>query len=383
MRSVPWDAAPDVPWRMFTGPLEQWPNLPTFLIGEYVIVACALIAFVHSRRGGRAGRLIFLAALVAGTTNDLVFLALPSVDNFWQAQASVMLTPRLPFYIPCMYVAFMYWPTVAVRRLGLGRWPAAALTGLAACLLYAPYDVVGAKFLWWTWHDTDASVAARLLGAPVSSSLWVLTFVGAFALLVDIVLRDKEVTGRRFAAGLTLVAFAATPAMMLQMRVLQIVDGGRPGHLAFGAGLALYTVAAVFGRRTANRTGLPADRMGRGAVAAYLLMLTVNMTFFAPETHVSTGLHQSPGPCDVREPDILGGERLKFLCVDNYEEDFTFACTTPPAAGTRWYTICGRAHTDRAAYATAVGGLSLAGIAVFSTMFGAVGGRRHRVKKTR
>ena len=21
-------------------------------------------------------------------------------------------------------------------------------------MIYAPYDITGAKFLWWTWHDT-------------------------------------------------------------------------------------------------------------------------------------------------------------------------------------------------------------------------------------
>ena len=28
-----------------------------------------------------------------------------------QAQAVLMLTPRMPLYIPCVYNAFMYWPT--------------------------------------------------------------------------------------------------------------------------------------------------------------------------------------------------------------------------------------------------------------------------------
>jgi hypothetical protein len=37
---------------------------------------------------------------------------------------------------------------------------------------------VGAKFLWWTWHDTDAPIRERILGAPVGSSSWVLTFSG-------------------------------------------------------------------------------------------------------------------------------------------------------------------------------------------------------------
>ena len=371
MRTVPWDVSPDLPWRLFTGPIEQWAQQPTFLIGEYVIILCAVVAFVHARRAGHANLLICVAALVAGTANDLIFMALPTVDTFWQGQASIMLTPRLPLYIPCTYVVFMYWPTVAVRRLGLGRWSTAALTGLVACVLYAPYDIVGAKFLWWTWHDTDAAIAARLLGAPVSSSLWVLTFMGSFALLLDAVLRDREVTRKRFLVGSALIACVTTPLMMLQMTVLQAIDGGTPGYLALGLGGAAYGTVAFLRRRPVNRGRPPVDRLGLGVVAAFLLMLTVNMAFFAPETHVSTGLHQVPGPCDVEESDILGGTRQKYLCIDNYAEDYTFACTTPPADGTRWFTVCGKAHTNYAAYMAAIGGLSLAGIAIFSMLLGA------------
>lgn len=370
MRTAPWDVSPDLPWKVFTSPLEQWAEQPTFLIGEYVIILSALTAVVHARRTGSVNRLICLAALVAGTGNDLIFMALPLVDNFWQGQASIMLTPRLPLYIPCIYVSFMYWPTVAVRRLGLERWPAAALTGLVACMFYAPYDIVGAKFLWWTWHDTDAAIAARLFGAPVSSSLWVLTFAGSFALLLDLVLRDREVTRRRFATGLALAACLTTPMMMVQMTTLQTLDGGVPGYLAFGMGLVAYGTVAFLGRRAANLGKLPVDSLGCGAVAAYLFMLSVNMTIFAPEKHASTGLHQLPGPCDIEESDIVGGIRKKFLCIDNYEEDFTFACTAPPADGARWFTICGKAHTNYPVYSAAVGGLSLTGVVVFFILFG-------------
>ena len=373
MGTLPWDAAPHLPWQVFTGPVEQWATQPTFLIGETVIILCAFTALFHARRGGRASLLICLAALVAGTGNDLIFMALPQVDTFWQGQASIMLTARLPLYIPCMYVVFMYWSTVAVRRLGLRRWSTAALTGLIACLFYAPYDIVGAKFLWWTWHDSDASIAARLLGAPVGSSLWVLTFAGSFALLLDIVLRNREISRKGFASGLALAACLTTPMMMLQMTVLQTIDGGTPGYPAFGIGLATYGAVAFLGRRGVKQGQLPVDWLGRGAAAAYLLMLAVNMTFFEPATHQSTGLHQLPGPCEVEEPDILGGTRKKFLCTDDYQEDFTFTCARPPADGTRWFTICGKAHTNYAAYAGVVGGLSLSGIVVFSMLFGALG----------
>jgi hypothetical protein len=166
--------------------------------------------------------------------------------------------------------------------------------------------------------------------------------------------------------------------MMIQMTALQQLDGGTPGYLAFGAGAVIYGIVAFLRRGAAKRNALPSDWLGRGAAAAYLLVLAVNMTFFAPETHVSTGLHQVPGPCDVEETDITGAVRNRFLCTDNYEEDFSFACAAPPADGTQWFTICGMAHANYPAYAGAVGGLSLAGMVVFSVLFGRIGSIANR-----
>ena len=243
-------------------------------------------------------------------------------------------------------------------------------------MLYAPYDIVGAEFLWWTWHDGDGAIAARVLGAPASSSLWVLTFVSTFALLPDLVLRNREVTGKTAAIGLALVACLTTPIMMVQMAGLQTIDGGVPGYLALGIGLTGYAAAAWLGLRAANWRRRRADWLGFGAVGTFFVMLAFNMTLFTPETHVSPGVHQLPGACDVLDTDITGVTRRKLLCVDDYEEDFTFDCTTLPADGTQWYTICGRPHTNYAVYATAVGGLSLGGIVVFSLLFGAMGGAR-------
>lgn len=383
MRTLPWEVSPDLPWKTFTSPAEQWANQPTFLIGEYVIIICAALALIHAVRAGRSNRLTWVAALIAGTANDVIFMALPVVDTFWQAQATIMITPRLPLYIPCVYIVFLYWPTVGIRRLGLGRWPAAALTGLVAVVLYAPYDIVGAKFLWWTWHDTDPAIADRLFGAPLSSSLWVLTFTGSFALLLDLVLRGREVTEqsfvtrRRFVAGIVLAACITTPLMMAQMFVLQLLDGGTPGLVAFCTGAVIYGSVSYFGRRAARPEGQPVDWLGRGA-AAYLIALVICMAFFAPETHVSSGLHQVPGPCGVEESDITGNTRDKYLCVEDYAEDFTFACTTPPAHDVQWYTVCGKEHSNYPAYVAVVSGLVLAGIAALYAVFGALGGSAGR-----
>ncbi|WP_419554464.1 hypothetical protein [Candidatus Poriferisodalis sp.] len=372
MRTLPWDASPHLPWKVFTSPAEQWAAQPTFLIGEYVIIGCAVLALVHALRSGRANWFIWAAALIAGTANDLIFIALPLVDNFWQAQASIMLTPRLPLYIPCVYVLFMYWPTVGIRRLGLGRWSASALTGLVACLFYAPYDIVGAKFLWWTWHDTDPAIAERFFGAPLSSSLWVLTFTGSFALAIDLVVRDRNVTRTRFFTGLALAACLITPTMMAQMFTLQLTDGGTPGYAAFGVGVAIYGIVALAQRSRSGPGKLGVDWLGRVA-AVYFLMLAFNMTFFAPQSHVSVGIHQLPGPCGVEESDITGGTREKYLCVSDYDEDYSFDCATPPAHGAEWYTVCGREHSNHPAYAAVVGSLALTGIVVFTVLFGAWG----------
>ena len=133
---------------------------------------------------GRSHLLIWLAALLSGTVNDVIFMALPLVDNFWQAQACIMLTPRMPLYIPCVYIVFLYCGTVAAWRIGhksgaLGALGTASLAGLMSEMVYSVYDITGAKFIWWTWHDTDAPIKDRLLGVPVGSSTWVITFSGS------------------------------------------------------------------------------------------------------------------------------------------------------------------------------------------------------------
>ena len=50
-------------------------------------------------------------------------------------------------------------------------------------MIYAPYDLTGVKFLWWTWHDTDAPVRERILGVPVGSTVWVITFTASFQVI--------------------------------------------------------------------------------------------------------------------------------------------------------------------------------------------------------
>ncbi len=365
LATLPWDIASDLPWHVLTSPLEKWATQPTFVVGEYTFIACALMCLWHAKRNGRAYLICWLAALIAGTANDLIFMALPLADTFWHGQATVMLTPRLPLYIPCVYVCFMYLPTTAVWRLDLRPLPAAALTGLLAILFYAPYDIIGAKYLWWTWHDSDLTLSHRLLGVPVGSTIWVITFAATFAWLL-----------RRW--GLIAVTLLTTVLMVLQMTALQQVDGGVPGPIGLVVVALLYGAVAVHGLRTATpQPRAASDLPILGALVIYFVTL-LSLVTFDPATHQSASLHQTYGPCHVEATDITGLTRHAYVCADDYDEDWTFDCTAgQPPEMTEWYTVCGRPHSDQGLWMAGVGGLGAFGLAAFGLVLGF---RRRRVR---
>jgi hypothetical protein len=364
---MPWEPAPHLPFESFSNPIAQWDVLPSFVIGEVLFISLAIAALWHARSKGRDHVLVWVGALIAGTANDFIFMALPLVDNFWQAQGTVMLTPRMPLYIPCVYICFMYVPTVTVRRLQMPALATATLTGLIASLFYAPYDIIGAKFLWWTWHDTDQPIAARLLGAPCSSSLWVMTFSASFAWLIHHSLRRGDtVNARVFGKALFFVAAFSTGIMMIQMTVLQQLDGGTPGYVALVTTAVLYAGLAWRGYRSSQPApAVDVDRVFTKMVFAYFGVLTLIMAVFDPATHVSTGVHQLPGKCHVEAKDITGLTRHEFLCVMDFEEDYTFECAKPPSDNQEWYTICGKPHSSYARWLGGVGGLGILGCVLF------------------
>ena len=40
--SMPWDLAPHLPWHVFTSPVAKWATQPSFVVGEYLFMLCAL-----------------------------------------------------------------------------------------------------------------------------------------------------------------------------------------------------------------------------------------------------------------------------------------------------------------------------------------------------
>ena len=74
--------------------------------------------------------MFWFSSLLTGSANDAFFMALPIVDNFWQSQACIMLTPRMPLYIPCVYVVFMYTSLIGAWRFKLSKFAQVRLFAL-------------------------------------------------------------------------------------------------------------------------------------------------------------------------------------------------------------------------------------------------------------
>jgi len=347
----------------FKSPIVQWHEIPTFLVGEYLFYCLTIIALIHAIRSTRLHILIWVASLLSGTANDVFFMFLPVVDNFWQAQATIMITPRLPLYIPCVYICFMYYSVIAAWNLSAKPIATAALAGILALLFYGPYDILGAKFLWWTWHMTDASVHERLLGVPVGSSMWILTFVFSFSLLLQYSTKKDPNIGLKKSLGcLAVCCLFTTPLMILQMTLLDLFEkNNAPSIKTFLANLALYILLFFISffyrgkqKNPVHSISNKSNKMLSYAIFFYYLMLLLLIFTGKPEKHVSIGVHQTYGPCDAIGTDITGHTRKLYVC-ENDNNDFFIVCDPlPPKAYENWYRICGKPYQNKTLW---VGGM--------------------------
>ena len=367
-----WSTMPWIAVRDMDGIRKQWHDLPTFLICEYTMYLGTLIALIHARRNAALD--LWFAAWICGTANDVFFMFLPFCDNFWQAQATIMLTPRLPLYIVCMYVVLIYWSNTAARRYGFKHPIAeATLTGLLAALLYGVYDLNGPRFLWWTWHDTDAAIFERLGGAPIGSTMWILTYSalcnylyrwctrGGFNEVTDFAFRhenelrrclsvrwiqslksltrsfDRWQESRRSGATGWVILFvccACTPMFMVllgQFSVFSLDVPGKPGVRTLALACLVFTIVTLTCGVAAERQpsvrkasgngskggggGGAGDRIVGSLIVLYFVSHLWMMVAFDPATHVSTGVHQTWSPvCNSTSFDIMGLERQDYVC---------------------------------------------------------------------
>ena len=124
--------------------LSVFTRTPTLALAELVYAAFFFCCVRHAWLVPRGATLVISAAIGA-TTNDVFFMALNVVDNFWHGQGTVMLTPRFPLYIWLWYVCFVYVPVVVASQWRLPPLREAGLVGVLTVALYAPFDAVGAR----------------------------------------------------------------------------------------------------------------------------------------------------------------------------------------------------------------------------------------------
>lgn len=162
---VPWAANGQLWWE------------PTFLSNELEFYLVALCVGLHAWRHG--SRYVWLAAAICchGITVELASYWLEPIDSFWHAQSTLMFFgKREPLQIFIVYVNYLYICAVAVKRLRVPELCEGPTLALLVIVLDVPYDVMGIKLLWWTWHETDANIRDRNYWVPWTSYLFHMTF---------------------------------------------------------------------------------------------------------------------------------------------------------------------------------------------------------------
>lgn len=201
----------------------------------------------------------------------------------------------------------------------------AALTGVLSAAYYAPWDVVGAKHLWWSWHTTDLMLKHRWLGVPVASTMFTLVFGFTWSLCLHLALFKNSNFGtanaadavaapeldRRSNVALTdaartiaAVGCGSVPLMMVTMTLLQSLLGttlppAPPPTIATLVGTSVVLVAAaVFCTSQAPRShrSNPAattnnpSALAAIAVAVHFGFLMATVYTVDPAHAVSTGV---------------------------------------------------------------------------------------------
>ena len=132
-----------LPWQLVDFTVLE--RMPSFVIAEAVYTVSFLLGLAHAlccssdRRCQRLHTLLWFAALLGGIGNDIFFTWLPVVDNFFHAQATLMLSPRFPLYILFYYIGWLYFPAALIWRLQLPPMAEASGIALLACAYYYPW----------------------------------------------------------------------------------------------------------------------------------------------------------------------------------------------------------------------------------------------------
>jgi hypothetical protein len=172
-------------WLMtFRNPSEIWQTEHTFLFCEMELYILAILTYLHARRHGGRYYWLWWTTILHGLMTELVSYWYEDVDNFWHAQSTFMwFGLREPLHIIFLYPGYIYPVCVAVSKLNIQEWARPFASGLGEVLIDIPYDIMGIKLLWWTWHDTDTNIIDRTYMVPWTSYFFHTCFGFTFVFL--------------------------------------------------------------------------------------------------------------------------------------------------------------------------------------------------------
>ncbi|KAL4239964.1 hypothetical protein ACF0H5_000760 [Mactra antiquata] len=302
----------------FRSPSEISKLHPDYLKMELSCFVCTFLTFIHAWRVGGRFKYLWVAVILHGLFVEAVSYWMPDIDSFWHAQGIVMfIGQRLPLYIICIYLVFIYTASVAVAHSGMKWWAQPFAVGLTVVMLDLPYDILGIKNLFWTWHDTDPNIYDRHYWVPWTSYYFHATFACSFTAVFHAshkLLAPSKKTYQNAGVVIETVCMLLASMLGFPLGVIQFIFIYHPLHDTYGIHtevcvmllVVVYGVIIWQGDRSAERT---ASHSKKWFLDEIMTEVILHYTYFLylvftskPENNVVVGLHEPVGPCNETEP---------------------------------------------------------------------------------
>ncbi|XP_050548863.1 uncharacterized protein LOC126910377 isoform X2 [Daktulosphaira vitifoliae] len=314
-----------------------------------------------------------------GLLIELISYFLPEIDNFWHSQSPIMLFGhRLPLHILLVYPVFYYLAIITAYRKGIKKLSLMLTVGLNVLLLDIPFDMIGVKFIHWTWHDTDPNIFDRVYLVPCTSYFFYMTTSASFTYWFF----NKEVTFDEISFKKEIGIFMRTIMLSFPCGVICFSIFYHPLHDIFYIStqtiviflIALYNIIVKIIKIVQNNDHKE-NNENMNTITIYLVIYYT--TFFIlsligkPENEISTGIHEEIGPCNITvnafNTDLI---KRKYLCIQDYNEEYDFHCIeNAPAIFSKIYTICGKAFENRMEYVIIISTIAVVALIKFNNSF--------------
>ncbi|OQR82986.1 hypothetical protein ACHHYP_15206 [Achlya hypogyna] len=361
-------------------PLQLLTDNGALFMIEVVSYACAAFMLLHAHASPRRSKIVLGTIFVY----HLVLLGLGCIDQdltiTWYAQSTVMLgSGHLPLYLVVLHSMFYYVAYITTQRLHLQDYASAgAFTLIVLCLTF-PLELVGPKFLLWTFHDTEPTLADRFLSIPIAILLAhiasSLAFYASLCTFVSLGLpghsyQPEHALIEHLYPLLSILLSIPTSVLYFALLFHLICDLIliHP-HILLLVLLSLGLAVVWSSDRLGGDLGPPQippwiydgewtngwlDHALVQAIGLYTIVLLFLTIVVNPARLTSLSYHQRVGDCSTQTTytTLLATTqtRFTFLCIVDYDEEFTF-CNLPVNrihTNEPWYAICGHRYGHKA-----------------------------------